>query len=245
MSPIEFREVTFRQPPDKARLERVSFTVAPGEVYCLLGGPGAGKTTTIDLVLGLLRPSSGEVRLLGADPALHNPLELRRQVSYVGASSLYPSQSALDNLALLVRLGGANQQVKEQDELNALRRFGVAERHLTCALWLTPAEVSLAVCLASAILRNVRILILDDPTSGLDSRSVSRFADSLRVFREVATTVLLATSDVLLASQVASTVGVLKDGEKVAERGRTQMLGQSLSDLFADYVGRVDNGSSV
>ena len=109
---------------DKARLERVSFTVAAGEVYCLLGGPGSGKTTSIDLALGLLRPTSGEVRLLGGDPVLHNPMELRRQVSYVAASSLYPSQSALDNLALLVRLGGAKQQVREQDELNALRRFG-------------------------------------------------------------------------------------------------------------------------
>jgi ABC-type multidrug transport system ATPase subunit len=98
------------------------------------------------------------------------------------------------------------------------------------------------VGLASALLRGVRILILDDPTSGLDSRSISRFAESLRVFREAATSVLLATSDVLLASHVAGTVGVLKDGEKVAQRGRTQLLGQSLPDLFADYIGRVDNG---
>jgi ABC-type multidrug transport system ATPase subunit len=178
---------------------------------------------------------------MGVDPTV-NPLDARRQVSYIGVSTLYPTQSALDNLALLVRMGGGAPRLREQDELNALRRFGVAERHLTCALWLTPGDVPLAVGLASALLRGVRILILDDPTSGLDSRSISRFAESLRVFREAATSVLLATSDVLLASHVAGTVGVLKDGEKVAQRGRTQLLGQSLPDLFADYIGRVDNG---
>jgi ABC-2 type transport system ATP-binding protein len=233
---IRLREVTCRDPADRVLVDRLSLAVKSGEVYCLLGSRGAGKTAVVDLILGLRRPSSGSLSVADKNPA-EEPAAVKRLVAHVAASSLYPSQSALENLRLLSALSGAVDRTTDRESRNALRRLGVADRHIESALWLAPPEVPVAVCLAAAHLRKVPAVVLDDPAANLDSRAAVRFAEGVRLLCDSGAAVLLATSDASLAGHVSDTVALLKNGVKVAERHKGQFSGDGIYSLVNDYLG--------
>ena len=239
---IRLHEVTCRDPSDRVLVDRLSLAVKSGEVYCLLGSHGAGKTAVIDLILGLRRPSSGSLSVADKNPA-EEPAAVKRLVAHVTTSTLYPSQSALENLRLLSALSGAVDRVADSEYRNALRRLAVADRHIESALWLAPPEVPVAVCLAAAHLRKVPAVVLDDPAANLDSRAAVRFAEGVRLLRDCGAAVLLATPDASLAAQVSDTVALLKDGVKVAERRKTQFSGDGIFSLVNDYLGPAGSAS--
>jgi len=239
---IKLSEVTYRDAADRVIVDRLSLAVQPGEVYCLLGSHGAGKTTVVDLILGLRRPSSGSLSVADTNPA-EEPAAVRRLVAHVTTSALYPSQSALENLRLLSALSGALDRTADSEYRNTLRRLGVPDRHIECALWLAPAEVPVAVCLAAAYLRGVPAVVLDEPAAKLDSRAAVRFADGVRLLRDAGAAVLLATSDASLAAQVSDMVALLKNGVKVAERRKTQFSGEDVFSLITDYLGAAGSAS--
>jgi ABC-2 type transport system ATP-binding protein len=237
---IRLHEVTCRDRADRVVVDRLSLAVNSGEVYCLLGSRGAGKTAVIDLILGFRQPSSGSLSVADKNPA-EEPV--KRLVAHVTTSSLYPSQSALENLRLLFALSGAVDRVADIKYRNALRRFGVADRHIEGALWLAPPEVPVAVCLAAAHLRKVPAVVLDDPAANLDSRAAVRFAEGVKLLRGFGAAVLLATSDASLAAQVSDTVALLKNGVKVAERRKAEFSGDDMFSLVSDYLGSAGSAS--
>jgi ABC-2 type transport system ATP-binding protein len=212
--------------------------VERGETYGLLGGPLSGKTMVTDLLLGFRRPDAGSVAVLGRDPGVATP-RLHKDVSFAdGRAALHGPLTPLQNLALLCRLSGAPWV--HHDGANALRRMGLPDRHLDRATETLPGPSNLSIMLALAWLRRTPVLVLDEPTHGLDTLAIAVFLESLHDFRSTHTTILLTTSDVLVAAKAADRVGILKRGEKVAERRRSQLLQESLTALYADYVGRVD-----
>ena len=239
---IRLHEVTCRDPSDRVLVDRLSLAVDSGEVYCLLGSHGAGKTAVIDLILGLRRPSSGSLSVADKNPA-EEPTAVKRLVAHVTTSSLYPSQSALENLRLLSALGGAVDRLADSECRNTLRRLAVADRHIESALWLAPPEGPVAVCLAAAHLRKVPAVVLDDPAANLDSRAAVRFAEGVRLLRDGGAAVLLATADASLAAQVSDTIALLKGGVKVAERRKTQFAGDGIFSLVNDYLGPAGSAS--
>ena len=92
--------------------------------------------------------------------------------------------------------------------------------------------------MALAWVQQTPAVVLDEPTADLDSKAAADIEEPLEEFRRAGTAVLLATADVLLAAQVADRIAILKDGQIVTERGQRQMLGRSMAELYADYVGR-------
>lgn len=239
---ISLHEVTCRDPADRVVIDRLSLSVKTGEVYCLLGSRGAGKTAVVDLVLGLRRPSSGSLLVADTNPA-EEPASVRRLVAQVTTSALYPSQSALENLRLLAALSRKVNRTSDSEYRNVLRRLGVADRHIECALWLAPPEVPVAVNLAAAYLRGVPGVVLDEPSANLDSRAVVKFSDGVRLLRDHGAAVLLATSDASLAAHVSDVVAFLKNGVKVAERRKAQFSGDDVFSLVNDYLSPSGNAS--
>ena len=240
---IEALALTKRIGPDRLALDRLSFLVQAGELYCLLGAQGAGKTTAVNLLLGFARPTSGHARLAGFDP-IDRPVDVKQHVSLVSIrSSLYPGMSARQNVEFFTTLG-TGRSAPRPAIVDAMRQFGIAERHFETRVAALPQESRLFLWLAITFLRDTPILILDEPSSGLDSRASADLQEYLLDFKRRGKALLLATTDMFLASQVSDRIGILKQGQKIAEQTGSQMLGSSLNELYFDYTGRPPRNDS-
>ncbi|MEM1144742.1 MAG: ATP-binding cassette domain-containing protein [Pseudomonadota bacterium] len=200
---------------DKEVLKQISFSVAAGEVYGLLGGNGVGKSTTLLTFLGLLEPAAGEVRvndaIVGSDVAA-----VRRAIAYLPESaSLYEHLTAFENLEYFLRLAGSNP---DRDSMQAaFDRVALDADARDSKLSGYSKGMRQKVAIALAILRNTDILLLDEPTSGLDPTAIDEFHDIIRSLADSGKTVLMVTHDVYGACQVADRIGLLRDGILVGE----------------------------
>ncbi|MDN5750739.1 MAG: ABC transporter ATP-binding protein [Pseudonocardia sp.] len=189
-------------------LDGLDLQVHEGEVHGFLGPNGAGKTTTIRVLLGLLRATSGEVTLLGGDPWA-DATELHRRLAYVpGDVTLWPNLTGGEVIDLLGRLRGG-QDASRRDEL--IERFELDPRK-RCRTYSTGNRQKVA--LVAALASDVELLILDEPTAGLDPLMESEFGAQIARERERGRTVLLS-------SHILSEVETLCDRVSIIRAGRT------------------------
>jgi ABC-2 type transport system ATP-binding protein len=199
----------------KEVLADVAFTVAAGEVYALLGGNGAGKSTTLATFLGFLTPAAGQVRVNGQ--AVGNDLAAaRRAIAYLPeAASLYEHLDARENLRYFLELAGVRCDAAEVDA--ALDRVWLAADARSRRLAAYSKGMRQKVAIALAILRDTDILLLDEPTSGLDPSAIDEFHALARGLADAGKAILMVTHDVYGACQVARRIGLLREGRLVAE----------------------------
>ena len=199
----------------KEVLSGINFTVAVGEVYALLGGNGAGKSTTLLSFLGFLPPTSGRVIVNGNDVG-ETLAATRKAIAYLPESaSLYEHLNAHENLEYFLRLAGI--AVDKSLLEGALDRVALAPEARSRRLRDYSKGMRQKVAIALAILRDTDILLLDEPTSGLDPSAIDEFHNLVRVLADKGKTVLMVTHDVYGACQVADRVGLLRDGKLVGE----------------------------
>lgn len=215
-------------------VDSVSFAVAPGEIYAMLGGNGAGKSTTIHLFLDLIRPTSGTARVAGIT-VQEEPLRAKAQLAYVAENvELYGELTALQNLEFFGQLAGLRPT---RDELGAtLRRVGLEEEAHRRRLKTFSKGMRQKTGLAVAILRRAPALILDEPTSGLDPRAAWDLGRLLEELRDEGRAILMSTHDVFRAKQLADRVGVMSRGRLVAEWSRDELAAQDLEQLYLQWV---------
>ena len=218
-------------------LQRVSLTVAPGEIYALLGGNGAGKSTTLSVLLGFARPSSGTVSVAGIDPGI-DPDGVRRRIAYLPENvALYEHLSGIENADYLLALSG-----EERDRAaitDALAAAGLAQDAWDRRLSGYSKGMRQKVAIAVALLREVPVLLLDEPTSGLDPRATADFNRLLRTVRERGTAVLMVTHDLLSAADLADRIGFLDAGritDEAEASGPDRFDVRALHDRFAREV---------
>ncbi|ANM29500.1 ABC transporter ATP-binding protein [Acidobacteria bacterium Mor1] len=199
----------------KSVLEDLSFSVASREVYALLGGNGAGKSTTLLVFLGFLPVARGEARVSGKTASAH-PNEVRRCAAYLPESvSLYPHLTARENLDYFLKLAGIAPQATAVE--SALDRVGLQSSVRDMRMGSFSKGMRQKVAIALALLRDTEILLLDEPTSGLDPRGIDEFHGLIRGLSDAGKTVLMVTHDVYGACQVADRIGLLRDRKLVAE----------------------------
>jgi ABC-2 type transport system ATP-binding protein len=194
-------------------LNTVSFTVLPGEVYALLGGNGAGKSTTLLTFLGFLRPSGGEVLVAGQSVA-SNVEAARAQIAYLPeAASLYGHLDAYENLGYFLDLAGRKVTRAAVDA--ALDQVALPGEARSRRMQSYSKGMRQKTAIALALLRDTPILLLDEPTSGLDPVAIDEFHDLVKALAAAGRTVLMVTHDVYGACQVADRVGLLRGGQLV------------------------------
>jgi len=199
----------------KEVLNSISLSVKGGEVYALLGGNGAGKSTTLLTFLGFLTPSAGSVSVNGVNVE-SSLVAARRSIAYLPeAASLYEHLDARENLQYFLQLAG--KQASTQDIEATLERVSLAADARGNTLSNYSKGMRQKVAIALAILRDTDILLLDEPTSGLDPTAIDEFHCLIRDLADAGKAVLMVTHDVYGACQIADKVGLLRRGELVGE----------------------------
>lgn len=194
-------------------LSNVSFSAREGEVMALLGGNGAGKSTTVKTFLGLMKPSSGVAKLMGQNIQT-SPELVREKVAYLPESvMLYGHLTAFENIRYFLSLSG---KPKSDDAIaTSLGRVALQE-----AAWHTKFDkyskgMRQKTAIALALLRDAPILFLDEPTSGLDPVAIDEFNRLITQLSAQGATILMVTHDVYGACHVADNIGLLRDGQIV------------------------------
>ncbi len=196
-------------------LSGVEFSIAQGEIFALLGGNGAGKSTTLLTFLGFVTPTSGVARVNGQ--SVHEDIKaIHKQVAYLPeAANLYPHLNARENLDYFLSLAKADNSRARID--SALDMVGLAASARDRRLEAYSKGMRQKVGIALAILRDAPILLLDEPTSGLDPVAIDEFNSLVVALAGEGTTVLMVTHDVYGACQVARHIGLLQKGQMVGD----------------------------
>jgi ABC-2 type transport system ATP-binding protein len=223
-------------------LDGVSFEVARGETYGLLGPNGSGKSTLIRILSTLLIADGGYVRLLG-----HRLPEeqdaVRRLIGRVSVdAAFYKKLSARENLLYTALLYGLKPSDAERDAMLALEQLGIEERKFSAPLEEMSRGMQQKISIARALMLNPPLLLLDEPTTGLDPKSrrdVQTFLENLR--RREGTTILLTTHDMSEAERLCARIGFLAHGKLVAEGTadalKKQAGAENLDDAFIKLAG--------
>lgn len=194
----------------KEVLAGISFGVAQGEVYGLLGGNGAGKSTTLATFLGFLPAAGGRVLVNGKDVGTDLPAARRAMAYLPEAASLYEHLDARENLRYFLQLADVPCSAADIDA--ALNRVSLAAEARGLKLRGYSKGMRQKVAIALAILRDTDILLLDEPTSGLDPLAIDEFHDLVRGLADAGKAILMVTHDVYGACQVADRIGLLRGG---------------------------------
>jgi energy-coupling factor transport system ATP-binding protein len=215
-------------------LRDIDFAAKPGELVALMGRNGSGKTTLLRLMIRLHRATSGRVVVGGRDAGLLDTADLARDVGYVPQEpgSLLFAETLRDELAFTLK----HRSGQGLDPTELLSLLGLADRADANPRDLSGGERQRAA-LAAVLVGAPKILLLDEPTRGMDAEQKRALAALLARLRDQGTTIILATHDVELVAAVATRVLLLGDGRIVADGGPRAVLSGSLT--FATQINKL------
>ena len=225
-------------------VDRVDFSVRKGEIYGVLGSNGSGKSTLIRAISTLLWPDEGSVRIFGLD-IRKDQQRIRRMLHRVSVdAAFYKRLSAKENLLYGARLYGVAPRVAEQKAIEILGRLGMRVRTLDQPLEEMSRGMQQKVAIARAFLASPVLVLLDEPTTGLDPqarREVQKLVLELRDTHDA--TIILTTHDMLEAERLCDRIAFLKNGKFVAEGTPAQLkervgTGASLEDAYLLLTGQ-------
>jgi ABC-2 type transport system ATP-binding protein len=238
-SALQVRGLTKRF--ERPAVDALDLTVRTGEFYALVGPNGAGKTTTLRMVAGLLRPDAGSVAVFGID-ALHNPVAAKQMMAWVSDEPMiYDKLTPLEYLEFVAGLWGIDPLVSEPAAHQLLISLGL-EPHLHERCEGFSKGMRQKVALAGALVHDPRLIILDEPLTGLDAVSARHVKGLLGDRVRAGGTVIMTTHILEVAERMADRIGVIAAGRLVAEGTLDELRQQnghgdkSLEDLFIALV---------
>src|SRR5436190_17492828 len=239
VSALEVRGLTKRF--DRPAVDALDLTIRAGEFYALLGPNGAGKTTTLRMVAGLLRPDAGSVSILGID-ALADPVAAKQIMAWVSDEPMiYDKLTPLEYLEFVAGLWGIDPKVSGPSAQQLLVSLGL-EPHLHERCEGFSKGMRQKVALAGALVHDPRLIILDEPLTGLDALSARHVKGLLQERVRAGCTVIMTTHILEVAERMADRIGVIAQGKLVAEGTLAELRQQngrndtSLEDMFIALV---------
>jgi ABC-2 type transport system ATP-binding protein len=226
---------------DRLAVDNLDLTIHAGEFYALVGPNGAGKTTTLRMVAGLLRPDAGAVSIFGIN-ALQNPVAAKQVMAWVSDEPMiYDKLTPLEYLEFVAGLWGIAPSASEPVAAGLLNSLGLEpHRHERCEGF--SKGMRQKVALAGALVHDPRLIILDEPLTGLDAVSARHVKGLLSERVRAGCTVIMTTHILEVAERMADRIGVIAAGRLVAEGTLTELRQQnghadtSLEDLFIALV---------
>ncbi len=225
---------------DRPAVQRLDLTIRAGEFYALLGPNGAGKTTTLRMVVGLLKPDAGSVSVFGVD-ALADPVAAKRMMAWISDEPMiYDKLTPFEYLEFVAGLWGVGgkQAAAAADEL--IDWLGLRPHaHERCEGF--SRGMRQKVALAGALVHDPRLIILDEPLTGLDAGTARQVKDLLQARVKNGHTVIMTTHILEVAERMAERIGVLSNGRLIAEGTLAELRlrsgrGGTLEDVFLTLV---------
>ena len=209
---LEAKQLT-KQYGEHLALDSLDLQIGPGEVYCLVGANGAGKTTTISLFLNFISPTSGAA-LVNDICIAEQPDLAKRHLAYIPETvSLYGQLSGVENLDYFSTLAG--YRLTGNEKLELLERAGLRREDVRRRASQYSKGMRQKVGIAIALAKNATAILMDEPTSGLDPQASNEFSQLVKMLGEQQTTVLMATHDLYRAKDIATTIGIMRQGQLV------------------------------
>ncbi|MDC8005854.1 ABC transporter ATP-binding protein [Aureisphaera galaxeae] len=221
-------------------LDRLNLTVKEGDIFCLLGANGAGKTTTINLLLGFIAPTEGSASIDGMNVFESNKAT-KKVVAYIPENlMLYPSLTAVENLDYFSGIAGKKLSTSQLEAF--LAEAGLQKEAFRKRISTFSKGMRQKVGIAIALAKDAKALLLDEPTSGLDPKASNEFGQLLQKLREKGVATLMATHDLFRAKEVATHIGIMKDGQLKQQFTANDI---SLSELEKAYLDTMDYKEKV
>ena len=240
-------KVDRRKPPAVA-VDDVSIRIERGEIYGILGANGSGKSTFIRLVSGLLTLDAGRVEVFGHD-IVREEMAVKRLINRVSVdAAFFKKLSPAENLSFAARLYGLDPRQARARAVEIMARLGIGEKRMSRPVEQMSRGMQQKVAIARALLTSPTLLLLDEPTTGLDPRSkldVQSFVEELRADHDA--TIVLTTHDLAEAERLCARIGILAGGRLAAEATPTELkarvaiehgLPPTLENVFMTYTGR-------
>jgi len=226
---------------DRPAVDGLDLTIRAGEFYSLLGPNGAGKTSTLRMVVGLLTPDAGTIDVFGID-ALADPVAAKRLMAWVSDEPMiYDKLTPLEYLEFVAGLWGIEPASAEPAARELMDWLGLAP-HANERCEGFSRGMRQKVALAGALVHDPRLIILDEPLTGLDARTARQVKDVLQARVRAGNTVIMTTHILEVAERMAERIGVLSNGRLIAEGTLAELSlragrGGSLEDVFLTLVG--------
>lgn len=218
-------------------LDSLDLRVEPGEILCLLGANGAGKTTTINLFLGFLEPSAGQALVDGVDVRA-DPTGTKRKLLYIPEQiALFGELTGLENLEYFAALSRIDDRTRDYLR-HCLRQAGLSDEAVDRRASGYSKGMRQKVGLALAIAKQARALLLDEPTSGLDPQASAEFHDLVVRQRDNGAAVLMVTHDLFRAREVATRIGLMREGRLQRMIDASSINASELEGLYLEEMGR-------
>ena len=209
-------------------VDHIRLHIQKGEIFGLLGPNGAGKSTTILMMLGLTEPTSGSVEICGINSTTH-PIEVKRKIGYLPEDvGFYDDMTGLENLIYTARLNGIPDKEAREKAMELMKRTGLEDQ-----LKKKAGKYSRGI-----LIKNPEIIILDEPTSGIDPAGVQEFIELIRwLSKEKGLTVLFSSHHLDQVQKVCDRVGLFSNGKILALIDMTELKDkkQELSDIYNHY----------
>jgi ABC-2 type transport system ATP-binding protein len=231
---LETKDLTKRY-GDFVAVDRLSLAVREGEVFGLLGPNGAGKTTTILMLLGLTEPTEGNVRVLGYDPS-RQPLSVKAHVGYMPDQvGFYDELSARENLAYIAKLNAIPRTEIDgriDDVLERVRLSDVADRRVGTF----SRGMRQRLGLADVLIKRPRLIIMDEPTQGLDPELAREFLALIRELKEEGITILLSSHLLHQVQAICDRVGLFRQGRMVLQGTVPELARKVLGGAYRIHI---------
>ncbi|WP_445430630.1 ABC transporter ATP-binding protein [Chryseobacterium indoltheticum] len=219
---------------DFTALRSLNLEIQEGEIFALLGQNGAGKSTTINILLGLIQSTSGDA-FINNISVKKEPQKIKKHLAYIPETVLlYPNLTGIENLDFFSKIAGFTYSKKELSEL--LQRTGLQEAAHDKLLGGYSKGMRQKVGIAIALAKDAKVLLLDEPTSGLDPIATAEFTEIIRELGEEGRTILMATHDIFNAASVATNIGIMRQGELVQNVPSKAFSAEELQELYLKTI---------
>ena len=216
----------------KLALRTVSFEVAKGEIFCLLGQNGAGKTTTINIFLGFIKMDNGQAfigdKVVGKD-------DTSTLTAYIPETvQLYSNLSGVENLNFFSGLAGFKYSTAELETFLSKTGLQTEAHHNRLSTYSKGMRQKVGIAVALA--KNAAVIFMDEPTSGLDPKATSEFTKICKELAAEGKIIFMATHDIFNAVELATTIGIMKEGALVQQLNSSEIDAGQLNQIYLETI---------